>query len=285
VQDLGHLELLMLRLPALVGSPLSINALREDLQVSHKAVAAWLGALERVDGIVRLAPFVAPRLRAVTKAQKHYQIDWSLVPDEPQRFENLVACHLLNWVHHQQDVRGNDLELWYFRDKEGREVDFVVTDAGKPVRLVECIWADADVDPGLRYLRDTLEKLPGALRRFVEREAAEGDTSTNDCRSDASRDRGFERPQAASACSSRSISIINRLRSASAARHRAPASVTRGLPPGSASPRARNSAQAAVHSSLVECQRRTRFSRSVSRSQERMGHFSFFPRRKCPAPE
>ena len=30
VQDLGNLELLMLRLPELVGSPLSINALRED---------------------------------------------------------------------------------------------------------------------------------------------------------------------------------------------------------------------------------------------------------------
>src|SRR3989338_4345060 len=36
IHDLGQLELLMLRLPALVGSPLSINAIREDLQISHK---------------------------------------------------------------------------------------------------------------------------------------------------------------------------------------------------------------------------------------------------------
>jgi hypothetical protein len=39
------LDLLRLRLPDLVGSPLSINALREDLQVSHKAASAWLSAL------------------------------------------------------------------------------------------------------------------------------------------------------------------------------------------------------------------------------------------------
>ena len=39
VEDLGNLELLALRLPERVGSPLSINAVREDLQVSHKAVA------------------------------------------------------------------------------------------------------------------------------------------------------------------------------------------------------------------------------------------------------
>jgi predicted AAA+ superfamily ATPase len=75
IQDLGHLELLMLRLPELVGSPLSINALREDLQVSHKSVSNWLGALERLYSIFRLSPLGAPRIRAV-KEQKHYHLDW-----------------------------------------------------------------------------------------------------------------------------------------------------------------------------------------------------------------
>lgn len=46
VHDLGNIELLAMRLPELVGSPLSINALREDLQVSHKAVATWLQILK-----------------------------------------------------------------------------------------------------------------------------------------------------------------------------------------------------------------------------------------------
>ncbi len=38
VHDIGSLELLILRLPDLAGSPLSVNALREDLQISHKTV-------------------------------------------------------------------------------------------------------------------------------------------------------------------------------------------------------------------------------------------------------
>ncbi len=75
VQDLGNLELLMLRLPELVGSPLSINALREDLQVSHKTVAHWLQILERLYEIARLSPFGAPRIRAVKKEQKHYAVN------------------------------------------------------------------------------------------------------------------------------------------------------------------------------------------------------------------
>jgi len=153
IQDLGHLELLMMRLPELVGSPLSINALREDLQVSHKSVSNWLGALERLYSIFRLSPLGAPRIRAVKKEQKHYHLDWSLVPGEAARFENLVACHLLKWVHFEQDTAGRDLDLRYFRDVDRREVDFVVTEHGRPIKFVECKWADADVDIGLRYLR------------------------------------------------------------------------------------------------------------------------------------
>ncbi len=153
VQDLGQLELLMLRLPDLVGSPLSINALREDLQVSHKAVANWLQILERLYAIFRLSPFGAPRIRAVKKEQKHYHWDWTLVQDSAARFENLVGSHLLKWVHYEQDTKGRDLELRYFRDTDRREVDFVVVERRTPLLFVECKWADAEVDRGLRYLK------------------------------------------------------------------------------------------------------------------------------------
>lgn len=153
VADLGNLELLMLRLPELVASPLSINALREDLQVTHKTVAHWLQILERLYAIFRLSPFGAPRIRAVKKEQKHYHWDWTLVEEPARRFENLVASHLLKWVHHEQDVKGRDLELRYFRDTDRREVDFVIMEHRRPRLFVECKWGDADVDRGLRYLK------------------------------------------------------------------------------------------------------------------------------------
>jgi len=153
VVDLGNLELLALRLPELVGSPLSINALREDLQLSHKTVSNWIRILERLYAVFRLPPFGAPTLRAVKKEQKHYHMDWSLVTDEALRFENLVAVHLLKWVHWQQDTEGRDLELRYFRDVDGREVDFVIVEKREPLQLIECKWADASPGKGLRYLK------------------------------------------------------------------------------------------------------------------------------------
>jgi uncharacterized protein len=153
VTDLGRLELLMVRLPELVGSPLSVNALREDLQVSHATVANWLAILERLYGLFRVPPFGAPHIRAVKKEQKHYHLDWSVVPDEAPRFENLVGVHLQKWVHFVQDTEGRDVELRYFRDVDGREVDFVVVERRRPTHLVECKWTDAPVDRGLRYLK------------------------------------------------------------------------------------------------------------------------------------
>lgn len=159
VQDIGNIELLMMRLPSLVGSPLSINALREDLQVSHKTISHWLDVLERLYAIFRLPPFGAPRIRAVKKERKHYQFDWTLVQDMPRRFENMVASHLLKWAHFEEDTKGRDLEIRYFRDTDGREVDFVVTENHAPILLVECKWSEEAVSKNLMYLKS---KFPSA---------------------------------------------------------------------------------------------------------------------------
>ena len=144
VDDLGNLELLVLRLPQLVGSPLSINALRENLQLSHKMVSRWLDILERLYSIFRIAPFGTHFIRAVKKERKHYHTDWSLVEEPSFRFENMVACHLLKWVHFEQDTKARELELRYFRDVDGKEIDFIVTENLKPILAVECKWEDAE---------------------------------------------------------------------------------------------------------------------------------------------
>lgn len=160
VQDLGKLELLVLRLPDLVGSPLSLNALREDLQVSHKTLSHWVDILERMYGLFRLAPFGAPRIRAVKKERKHYHYDWTLVPDPPKRFENLVASHLWKWVQYLEDTQGRDMELRYFRDVDGREVDFVVLESSKPVLFVESKWSDDTLSRPLLYLKERFPEVP-----------------------------------------------------------------------------------------------------------------------------
>ena len=153
VQDVGIIEKMALRLPELVGSPLSINALRQDLQVSHQSVSRWIAMLENLYMIFRIYPFGAPRIRAVKKEAKHYHLDWTVIKDMGKRFENLVACHLLKWCFFLQDTEGRDVDLRYFRDVDRREVDFVIVEEGNPIHFIECEKSDKNISRSLRYLK------------------------------------------------------------------------------------------------------------------------------------
>ena len=153
VQDIGIIERMVLRLPALVGSPLSLNALREDLQVAHQSVSRWISMLENLYMVFRLYPFGAPHIRAVKKEAKHYHLDWCVVPEPGPRFENLAACHLLKWCFFLQDTQAREMELRYFRDVDRREVDFVVTENGRPILFVECKQSDKSISRALHYLK------------------------------------------------------------------------------------------------------------------------------------
>jgi len=176
VGDLGRMERLMLRLPDLVGSPLSVNALSEDLAVSHRAVSNWIDILERLYAVFRVPPFGTDAIRAVKKAQKHYHYDWSVVPEEGARFENLVAGHLLKWVHFIQDTEGRDLELRYVRDVDGREVDFAIVERSRPLAFVECKLSAREVPSALRFLKG---KFPEAEATLVVAEAVEPRRTTD----------------------------------------------------------------------------------------------------------
>jgi hypothetical protein len=110
--------------------------------------------------VFRLSPFGPPRVKAVKKSRKHYLFDWTAVEDRGARFENLVGYHLLKECHYREDVEGVDAELRFFRDLEGREVDFVELEAGRPTRFVECKLADTAISPALLYLRRKFPVVP-----------------------------------------------------------------------------------------------------------------------------
>ncbi len=72
------------------------------------------------------------------------------------RFENLVALHLLKLCHFLEDAEGHAAELWYLRDRAGREVDFLVTVSRRPWFAVEAKVTQTRIDPALVYFRERL---------------------------------------------------------------------------------------------------------------------------------
>lgn len=153
VREISLIEMLVDALPTRVGSPLSVKSLREDLEVAHDTAERWITILENLFVCFRIAPFGAPRIRAVKKERKLYLWDWSMVEDDGARFENLVASHLLKLCHFLEDTEGLRLELRFLRDTDGREVDFVVMRERRPWFAVECKSGERAVSTAVRYFK------------------------------------------------------------------------------------------------------------------------------------
>jgi predicted AAA+ superfamily ATPase len=163
IRDMSSMQLLADMLADKVASLLSINSLREDLEVSHRAVSHWMDVLERLYYIFRIRPYSSRSFKGLRKMPKAYLWDTSLVTDEGARFENLVALHLLKFCHYLEDHQGYRTELLYLRDTVGREVDFLVTCQRKPWFLVEAKVGEEKIENSIRAFRDQL-KVPFAYQ-------------------------------------------------------------------------------------------------------------------------
>lgn len=151
VRDIASIETLIELMRHRVGSLLSADSLARDLQKSRNTVQHWLELLENLYVVFRITPWHRNVARSLLKAPKYYFYDCAMpLGSEGARFENLVACALLKEAHRAQDAAGEDVALHYVRDRDGREVDFLIVKDGRPWQLVEAKWAEADTSPHLR---------------------------------------------------------------------------------------------------------------------------------------
>ena len=156
VKEISLIHLLLESLPEKTGSPLSINSVSEDLQVSHQTTVRWLKLLEALYVVFLIPPYGSPKIRAVKKEQKLYFWDWSQLESKGVRFENLVASHLLKYCHYHYDTNGDKMELRYLRDTDKRETDFIVIKNKKPLFAVECKLSETALSPHIEYFQKRL---------------------------------------------------------------------------------------------------------------------------------
>ncbi len=157
IQNLSLVEHLTLLLPERVGSPLSINALREDLELHFTTVKKWLESLARIFYGFFLRPYTPKLTRTLKKESKWYLWDWSEIENQGARFENLTAIHLKKTVDYVNDLGLGDWGLFYVRDREKREVDFLITKNRKPHIAVECKLSDDNIPASLVYFAERLK--------------------------------------------------------------------------------------------------------------------------------
>jgi uncharacterized protein len=164
VHDIARLELLAHLLTEQVGGVVTYSELAKKTRISEPTVRQWLDILKSVYYCFTIKPWSKNVTRSLLKEPKVYLCDWSMVQPQGARIENFVASHLIKAVHWWTDIGMGKYELFYLRDKEKREVDFVVIKNGHPWLMVEVKSSDnKHVSPHIKYFHQQL-KIPYAYQ-------------------------------------------------------------------------------------------------------------------------
>jgi len=137
IRELGQVEMLAELIRRRVGQLVSHASLARAVNVSVDTIRRWTATLERLYWCFSVRPWHRNVARGLRKEPKYFLWDWSVVEDRGARMENLVASALLKAVHAWTDTGLGDFGLYFIRDKEKREVDFLVTREDTPWFLVE----------------------------------------------------------------------------------------------------------------------------------------------------
>jgi predicted AAA+ superfamily ATPase len=145
VSDIKGIEQLVEILPSKVASLLSVNSLVEDIGYHHATVSRWLDVLKSIYLIFTLRPWHKNVNRSIKKENKLYFFDWTNVPDNGPRFENLVAVSLVKLAARLTETGLGTFEVMHIRNKEKQEVDFVFVKDNRPVALFDAKESDCDI--------------------------------------------------------------------------------------------------------------------------------------------
>jgi predicted AAA+ superfamily ATPase len=171
VQDLPTFRRFLALVASRHGQVLNKSDLAAPLGISVPSVSRWLDILEMTGQVVLVPPYFDNAGKRLVKSPKVYVADSGLAchllgirteaelgrsPFLGALFEGFVAAEILKLQLHA----GRRRELYYFRDQQGLEVDFLVPGRAAGVVLVEA-KATRTVRPEMAA---PLVRLAGAMR-------------------------------------------------------------------------------------------------------------------------
>jgi predicted AAA+ superfamily ATPase len=149
VKDLATFRRFLALVASRHGQVLNKTDLAAPLGVSVPTITQWLGVLETTAQIFVVPPFYENFGKRLIKSPKVYLADSGLAchllgidtttelaksPFAGALFEGFIAAEIVK----AQVNDGRRRELYYFRDEQGLEVDFLVPGRSGAVTLVEC---------------------------------------------------------------------------------------------------------------------------------------------------
>lgn len=164
IQEVSEIQLLAEILEQEASHSLNYSTLASKIKVSTPTLQRWIELLKNLYFCFTIQPWAKNVTRSLVKEPKIYLWNWALIEDPGARVENLIASHLYKAVQFWTDQGLGEYGLYYLRDKDKREVDFLVTKNRKPWFLVEAKSSeDRGISRWLYYFQEKL-KVPHAFQ-------------------------------------------------------------------------------------------------------------------------
>jgi predicted AAA+ superfamily ATPase len=168
VKDLATFRRFLALVASRHGQILNKTDLAAPLGVSVPTIAQWLAVLETTAQVLIVPPFYESLGKRLVKSPKMFLADSGLAchllgiesaaelaksPFLGALFEGFIAAEIVK----AQVNRGQRPEIYFFRDEQGLEVDFLVPGAGGSISLVEC-----------KAARTVTPAMAGPMQRLAE---------------------------------------------------------------------------------------------------------------------
>jgi uncharacterized protein len=158
------------------GQELNANSVSIEIGVDVKTIQSWMGILESSFIIHLLKPHFNNFNKTIVKRPKIYFYDTGLVcaligiqntkqlalhPLRGHLFENMVVNELLK---HRTNL-GLPINLFYWRDKTGHEIDIIVDRAGEllPIEIKSGQTSTSDYFKNIQYWRNLSQAKQGLV--------------------------------------------------------------------------------------------------------------------------
>ncbi len=125
--------------------------------VTVQTVSRWIKILDRFYFCFTLKPWHKNISRSLIKEPKIYLWDWSVIQDEGAKIENFVALHLLKFVDFFNEQGFGRYDLFYLRNPEKQEVDFLITKDQQPYLMIESKASDKNISKSLLNFSEQLK--------------------------------------------------------------------------------------------------------------------------------
>jgi predicted AAA+ superfamily ATPase len=169
VKDLKQFRNFIALCAARAGQLLNLNSLANECGISQPTAKSWISVLETSYIVYQLQPYHSNFNKRITKSSKLYFYDTGLLcfllkindasslkisPYKGSLFENFVLNEYIKQNYHQNML----LDLWFWRDAVGHEVD-IIWQENEKLNLVEVKASETimpDMFKGLSYFEKFL---------------------------------------------------------------------------------------------------------------------------------